>query len=110
MKNFPIPRLDRNPDLHACLLKYCRIREGEIWEDPEGNHRVGCLDAADQSAVLGLMGAEKASLAIQDPPYNFAAFEKVEVDHFEEECLADADLQALLGALPETGNPQPALF
>ena len=29
---------------------------------------------------------------------------------FEEECSSDTDLQVLLGTLPETGNPQPALF
>ena len=43
---------------------------GKIWEDPIRGHKVGCLDAGNKEDVKKLMGAEKATLAIQDPPYN----------------------------------------
>lgn len=82
MKNFPIPRLDRNPELSAALLKYCRLREGDIWDDPAGKHRVGCRDAAALPAVQDFMRGARATLAIQDPPYNLAAFELLEGDRF----------------------------
>lgn len=82
MNNFPIPRLDRNPDLCAALLKYCRIREGETWDDPQGKHRVGCLDAANLEEVRALMCGKTAVLAIQDPPYNLAAFDSIKDDRY----------------------------
>ncbi len=86
MNNFPIPRLDKNPDVCAALLRYCRIREGEIWDDPQGNHRVGCLDAVNPAEVRALMCGDKAVLAIQDPPYNLAAFDSIEGDRFISWC------------------------
>ena len=86
MNNFPIPRLDANPVLYESLLRYCRLRPGEIWDDPEGRHRVGCLSASDKSDVQALMRDEKGVLAIQDPPYNTAAFDRREVDNFIEWC------------------------
>lgn len=43
---------------------------GTIWEDPISGHRVGCLDASKREDVDKLMNGEKATLAIQDPPYN----------------------------------------
>ncbi len=43
MINLPIPRLDKNPEIRNCLLKYSRLKEGEIWDDPLGKHRMGCL-------------------------------------------------------------------
>ncbi len=92
MNNFSIPRLDRNPELYASLLKYCRIREGEVWDDPEGKHRVGCLDAAELGAVQDFMQEEKASLAIQDPPYNLIAFEAVPGDSFIDWCRQWVDV------------------
>jgi hypothetical protein len=27
MKNLPVPRLDKNPDLRKHLLKYCRFKD-----------------------------------------------------------------------------------
>ena len=97
MKNLPIPRLDRNPELCAALLKHCRIREGKIWDDPAGQHRVGCLDAADLPAVRDFVRGKAATLAIQDPPYNLAAFESVESGHFIHWCREwmEATWQAL---------------
>ncbi|MBV9126142.1 MAG: site-specific DNA-methyltransferase [Planctomycetes bacterium] len=84
MINNPLPRLDVDSPVRAGLLSYCRLRPGEIWTDPQGRHRVGCLDAADAGQVADLLGAEKAQLAIQDPPYNVAAFEDRELPDYLE--------------------------
>ena len=67
-----LPRLDANPDLRRRLLPLCRLRRGEIWEDPERGHRVGVLDAASASDMAALSDGARASLAINDPPYNLA--------------------------------------
>jgi site-specific DNA-methyltransferase (adenine-specific) len=82
MLNLPIPRLDKNPELHKALLKYCRLSEGEIWIDPNGKHRVGCLDATNLNHIEDLMEKSKATLAVQDPPYNLVAFEEKELADF----------------------------
>ena len=86
MKNHPLPRLEENPDLHHHLLQYCRLCEGEIWDDPLGKHRIGCLDATDCGDIERLMDGNKATLAIQDPPYNLVAFERRDVDSFIAWC------------------------
>lgn len=65
-----IPRIDGNEQLRAILLPYCRLKYGEVWEDPTNGHRVGCLDATIERDVFKLMGTVKATLAVQDPPYN----------------------------------------
>jgi len=41
MINSPIPRLDKNPELRHCLLKYARLKAGEVWDDPLGKYRIG---------------------------------------------------------------------
>lgn len=76
MKNNPLPRLDADEKIRKELLPYCRLKPGDIWEDPIGGHKVGCLDAADSAAVRQLMGGQYAALAIHDPPYNLVAFEE----------------------------------
>jgi len=43
---------------------------GVIWEDPISGHRIGCLDVSKKEDVKKLMQNEKATLAVQDPPYN----------------------------------------
>lgn len=86
MKNQPLPRIDENLELQAKLLPFCRIKQGEIWEDHSGNFRVGCLDIASKSNVKNLMRDEKATLSIQDPPYNFIAFQEAQVSEFIEWC------------------------
>jgi len=65
-----LPRLDSNPELRQRLLPLCRLKYGEIWKDPLRGHRVGVLDATNVRDVENLMGKVKASLAINDPPYN----------------------------------------
>jgi DNA modification methylase len=114
MQNQPLPRLDDAPDLHARLLKYCRLQTGEIWCDPSGGHRVGCLNAAHKSDVHLLTGGQKARLAIHDPPYNLIAFQKRAVDDFVNWCRewvgntddaldADASLYVWIGADQKEG-------
>ncbi|NNJ13242.1 site-specific DNA-methyltransferase [Chloroflexales bacterium ZM16-3] len=117
MKHLPLPRLDRHPDLRPYLLRYCRIREGEIWDDPVGLHRVGCIDAADARQVAALMGDERAALAIHDPPYNLVAFEQRAIEGYIAWCerwvaatrqalLPDSSLYVWLGA-DQTAGLQP---
>lgn len=82
MKNNPLPRLDTSVDLRDRLLPYCRLKPGEIWDDPDGKHRVGCLDATDAKAVTELIGGLSPTLAIQDPPYNLVAFERRSIQEY----------------------------
>jgi site-specific DNA-methyltransferase (adenine-specific) len=86
MKNFPLPRIDNDEKLRELLLPYSRFKPGDVWIDPEGRHKIGCLDATDDIVLEKLIGHDKASLAIQDPPYNFVAFEEKDVNHFIEWC------------------------
>ena len=87
MKNNPMPRLDTNPTTREAILPFCRLKAGDIWEDPKtAGHRVGCLDAASADQVAFLMDGEKATLAIHDPPYNFVAFNERPLEQFIEWC------------------------
>ena len=63
MKNIPLPRLDENSDVREALLPFCRLKVGEIWEDTQIGHRVGCLDATKADQVEYLMAGQKATLA-----------------------------------------------
>src|SRR5262249_54468013 len=76
MLNHPIARLDRDEKLRHRLLPLCRLKPGEIWRDRRNGHRVGCLDAPSGEAEERLGGQQPARLAIEDPPYNFIAFER----------------------------------
>jgi len=101
--------LDQHPEVYKKLLPFCRLKRGEIWRDPLGRHRVGCLDAADPDAVRELMKGRKAALAVHDPPYNLAAFEERSVGEYIrwsrkwisntiEHLAPDASLYIWLGA------------
>ncbi len=52
----------------------CRLKPGQVWQDPQGGHRVGLGDAADSEFVARLVDNTAIELAIQDPPYNVAMF------------------------------------
>jgi site-specific DNA-methyltransferase (adenine-specific) len=65
-----LSRLDINVELRKKILPYCRLKKGEIWEDPKGKHKVGLLDATKPEDVKELFGEKKAQLIINDPPYN----------------------------------------
>lgn len=86
MKNFPLPRLDKDEELKNLLLPYCRLREGEVWIDNNNRHRVACINAGDSSSIKKFLGRDKAKLAIQDPPYNFVAFSQQKLTEFINWC------------------------
>lgn len=109
MKHLPLPRIDADTALHDRLLKYCRLAPGQVWDDPDGRHRVGCLDAANVNHVEAFMEGEKAVLAVHDPPYNMVAFQITDpasyidwcsrwIDATENILAADASLYVWLGA------------
>ncbi len=117
MVNFPLPRLDKDEELRNLLKKYCRLAPGEIWIDTEKKHKVGCLSASDENEIALLMGKEKASLAVHDPPYNIIAFQKSNTGSFIDWCAEwinvtdrftkkDASLYVWLGA-DQNNNFQP---
>ena len=114
MKNNPLPRLDTSSELREKLLGYCRLRSGDVWVDAVCGHRVGCLDATDANTVSSIMGGDVAQLAIQDPPYNLAAFELRSTDAFIDWCekwltsteaalARDSSLYVWLGADQKNG-------
>lgn len=86
MHKNPLPRLDKHPEVRERLLPYCRLSHGDVWIDPEGQHRVGCLDATSIEDVRALMNSRLASLAIQDPPYNLVAFEERTTSKYIQWC------------------------
>jgi site-specific DNA-methyltransferase (adenine-specific) len=65
-----ITRLDVGGEDRDRLLPLCRLKAGEIWEDPENGHRVGLLDATNLEDVKRIFGRHKATLFVNDPPYN----------------------------------------
>jgi site-specific DNA-methyltransferase (adenine-specific) len=82
MLNFPLPRIDKDEKLYELLLRYCRIKPGEIWRDEAKKHSVGCIDISGQDDVTNFIGDAKFKLAVHDPPYNMVAFNKMSVDDF----------------------------
>ncbi len=86
MKNNPLPRLDTSEELRGKILPLCRLRPRETWVDPEGQHKVACIDATETNAVLQLLNGDKAHLAIHDPPYNLVAFEERELAEYIRWC------------------------
>lgn len=67
-----LKRLDFYHKLREKILPYCRLKYGEIWEDPQKRHRVGVLDATKMEDVKKITSPHKAKLVINDPPYNVA--------------------------------------
>jgi DNA modification methylase len=67
-----LSRLDLNEEVRSKILPLCRLKYGEIWEDKISGHRVGVLDATKSDDLKSLMGNEKTSLIVNDPPYNVA--------------------------------------
>ena len=122
MNNNTLPRLDTNKQIRSKLLPYCRLFPGEVWEDKENGHRVGCLDVADPVLISRLMRDEQAALAIHDPPYNAVAFEVKYVSEFVEWCRkwisltydvlsADSSLYIWMGADQNNGfQPLPDIM
>lgn len=109
MLNHPLPRIDLDEELQELLLPYCRLKLNEVWKDPEGIHKVACMDATSRSEIKRLMGRHNAALAIHDPPYNFVAFRELQLEKFIDWCTewieisfdfltADSSLYVWLGA------------
>ena len=92
MLKHPLPRLDRDEEMRRRLLPFCRLQPGEIWRDPLGLHRVGCLDASSPKDVLSLCGNRRGVLAIHDPPYNFIGFQSQQVEEFVQWCRRVVDV------------------
>ena len=86
MISAPLPRIDIDKELRNLLLPFCRLKEGEVWEDPAGKHKVACIDATDDNSIKKIIGWKKATLAVQDPPYNFVAFGKRKLGKFIDWC------------------------
>lgn len=86
MKSNPLPRLDTDQETRERLLPLCRLKQGDVWIDPEERHRVACIDANDGAAIQQLMHGDLAQLAIHDPPYNLVAFEERQIHEFIEWC------------------------
>jgi site-specific DNA-methyltransferase (adenine-specific) len=114
MRNNPLPRLDSSPKVREQLLPHCRLRPGDIWTDDIRGHRVGCLDAANSGAMQNLLDGESAQLAVHDPPYNLAAFERRSIEAYIKWCrrwveltdaalVPDSSLYVWLGADQKDG-------
>ncbi|MBI5125353.1 MAG: site-specific DNA-methyltransferase [Planctomycetes bacterium] len=65
-----LKRLDFHARLNEKVLPLCRLKYGEVWEDPVRGHKVGVLDATKLGDVKKILGNEKVKLVINDPPYN----------------------------------------
>ncbi len=122
MLKHPLARPDKDSELRHKLLRYCRLKPGEIWRDSQCGHRVGCLDAAARNEVLTLCGRRRAALAVHDLPYNFIAFERRGtadfmvwcrrvIDHTAVVLKADSSLYLWIGADQTAGfAPLPELM
>ncbi len=86
MKTNPLPRLDTDDEWRRRLLPLCRLQPGDVWQDPQGIHRVGCIDATDQDAVRSLVGDSTPTLAVHDPPYNLVAFDRRNISDYVQWC------------------------
>ena len=76
MATEPLPRLDSNTEIGKDLLTYCRLKPGDVWEDPGRGHKVGVLDATYPDTVLKMMGGKKAKVTVNDRPYNVSVGNK----------------------------------
>jgi site-specific DNA-methyltransferase (adenine-specific) len=63
-------RLDLHSQLRDRILPLCRLKYGEVWEDPLRGHRVGVLDATKLEDVKEIIGNATVQLTVNDPPYN----------------------------------------
>ncbi len=83
-------RLDLHGDLKKRIMPYCRLKPGDVWEDPIKGHRVGVLDASKLEDVSKIVDRESVQLLIADPPYNIA------VGNANTENLFQVDVQKYL--------------
>ena len=76
MTTEPLPRLDSDTEIQENLLPHCRLKVGDVWEDPVQGHKVGVLDATCPDAVAKIIGDKRAKVAVNDPPYNVSVGNK----------------------------------
>ncbi len=80
-------RLEKDEKLRRMLLPHCRLKPGDIWNDPTGKHLIGCGDAADLDFVNKIHSqVPPPILAIQDPPYNLVFGKQLPVAEFIDWC------------------------
>ena len=70
MKSSPVPRLDTDSEYRTRALPLCRLKPGEVWEDPERGHQVALADSTIPTAISDLCAGHRPALVINDPPYN----------------------------------------
>jgi DNA modification methylase len=85
-----VKRIDLDQQTRKRILPLCRLRYGEIWEDPVSGHRIGVLDATKLDDVKKIMDGEGTPLIINDPPYN------VEVGNANTHSLPKINLETYL--------------
>ena len=76
MATEPLTRLDSDTEIRTKLLLHCRLKPGEVWQDPVRGHKVGVLDATCPDTVSRIVGRDKARVAVNDPPYNVSVGNK----------------------------------
>lgn len=65
-----LARIDGDDKLRRAILPFCRLRHGEVWNDPEGQHRIAVADATIPDSLSNLIQQERPSVIVADPPYN----------------------------------------
>lgn len=73
-------------DEYKKIIRKCRLKPGEIWEDSVIGHKVACFDATDPEKIKELFKKEKSTLAIHDPPYNFVALDIKDINEYINWC------------------------
>ena len=63
-------RLDKPGPHRDGAIPLCRLKYGQIWEDPHRGHRVGVLDATLKGDVERIFAGQRTGLIVNDPPYN----------------------------------------
>ena len=76
MATEPLTRLDADTEIRKELLTHCRLKPGDVWEDPVRGHKVGVLDATCPDEISEIMGHKKTKLTVNDPPYNVSVGNK----------------------------------
>lgn len=71
-----LKRLDTDPKIREKLIPLCRLKPGELWEDPRGLHRVAVGDACAHQDLERLIDEERIGLLLNDPPYNITVGSK----------------------------------
>lgn len=79
--------------LRRTLEPHCRLRHGDVWLDEVKGHLVVCGDCTD-GGLMKRASADlpRAGLAVHDPPYNLAVFERRSIDEYVKWCRQWIDI------------------